>query len=217
METNILKTIFFDQHQHWDRFVEKHGKRIRAVVIKEVEKFRKCGDPRSGFSMLVCEGCHHIKLLPHRCKGRFCTTCATGETAEWSRLIQEDVFQVNHRHVIFMIDEGLREIFIQHRHLLKPLMDEAVGIVKEYFERKQKVTPGIIAGLHTFGSRINFNPHVHMLVTMGGMRKDGEWKSYDYIPFEMLRKQWQTIVLKLIRKGLSEKEKKKVQHGMPQM
>jgi hypothetical protein len=197
METNILKTIFFDGNGHWDAFVKKQGKRIRDVVIKEVEKFRKCGDPRSGFSLLVCEGCHHIKLLPHRCKGRFCTTCATGETEEWSRIMQEDVFQVNHRHVIFTIDEGLREIFIQHRKLLKALMDESVGIVKTYFEKKHKVTPGIIAGLHTFGATMNFNPHVHMLVTMGGMKKDGEWKAYDYIPFEMLRKQWQTMVLKL--------------------
>jgi hypothetical protein len=50
-----------------------------------------------------------------------------------------------------------------------------------------------------------------MLVTMGGMKENGEWKTYDYIPFEMLRKQWQTVVLKLIRRSLSEKEKKKVQ------
>lgn len=57
---------------------------------------------------------------------------------------------------------------------------------------------------------MNFNPHVHMLVTMGGMKKEGEWKKYDFIPYEMLRKQWQAVVLKLIRKGLSEKEKKKV-------
>lgn len=36
-------------------------------------------------------------------------------------------------------------------------------------------------------------------------------KVYDYIPFEMLRKQWQTVVLKLIRRSLDEDEKKKVQ------
>jgi hypothetical protein len=50
-----------------------------------------------------------------------------------------------------------------------------------------------------------------MLVTMGGMKANGEWKKYDYIPFEMLRKQWQTVVLKLIRRNLSSAEKKKVQ------
>jgi hypothetical protein len=123
----------------------------------------------------------------------------------------EDVFQVNHRHVVFTIDEGLWEVFLLHRKLLKPYMDEAVRVIKTYFEKKMKVTPGIIAGLHTFGSRLNFNPHVHMLVTMGGMKKNGEWKTYDFIPFEMLRKQWQTVALKLIRQNLNESEKKQVQ------
>jgi len=68
-----------------------------------------------------------MKVVPYRCSGRFCTTCSCGETEEWSRVLAEDVFQVN------------------HRHLLK----------------------GFIAGLHTFGSRINFNPHIHMMLTMG--------------------------------------------------
>ena len=211
MGTNILHRIFFDEQQNWEAFKAKHGKKIRPVVVKEVEKFKDCGNPQKGFTLLVCEGCHDLKRVPYRCKGRFCTTCSCGETEEWSRMLEEDVFQVNHRHVILTIDEGLREIFLKHRELLKDFMNEGVRIVKEYFEKKHKATPGIIAGLHTFGSKLNFNPHIHMLVTMGGMKGNGEWKKYDYIPFEMLRKQWQTVVLKLIRSHLSEAEKKKVQ------
>lgn len=216
MDSNILKQIFFDKHQHWDRFMENHKEQIRPQVIKEVQKFRSCGDPRNGFKILVCEGCHDIKRVPYRCKGRFCTTCSCGETEEWSRLLQEEVFQVNHRHVVFTIDEGLWSIFLLHRKMLKEFMDEAVRIIQEHFKKKHKVTPGIIAGLHTFGSRLNFNPHVHMLVTMGGMRESGEWKTYDYVPFEMLRKQWQTVVLKLIRKSLTTEEKKQVQPRLQQ-
>ncbi|WP_261807614.1 transposase [Paenibacillus sp. N3.4] len=106
--------------------------------------------------------------------------------------MEHDVFQVNHRHVVFTIDEGLREVFLLHREkLLKEFMDEAVRIIKEHFEKKHKVTPGIIAGLHTFRSRLNFNPHVHMLVTMGGRRRpaiavsrieeyDGEMVTFRY-------------------------------------
>lgn len=211
MEANILKRIFFDEHSHWERFKDRYGTRIRPVVLKEIEKFRGCGDPENGFKLFVCEGCHHVRKVPYRCKGRFCTTCSVGESEEWSRLLSEDVFQVNHRHVIFTVDEGLRDIFLLHRHLLKIFMDEAARLLVDYFQKKIKVTPGIIVGLHTFGARINFNPHVHILVTMGGMTKTGEWKGYDFLPFEMLRKQWQTIVLKLIRKELTVAEKKPIQ------
>ena len=212
MEANVLKQIFFDKHKHWDTFVKRYKGRIRPIVIKEVEKFHRCGDPKSGFKLLVCEACHDIKIVPYRCKGRFCTTCSSGETEEWSRLIADELLQVNHRHVIFTIDEGLRVIFQKHREILRDLMDEAVRIIQDWFKKKFKIVPGIIAGLHTFGARMNFNPHVHMLVTMGGMKQSGEWKVYDYLPFPMLRKQWQTVVLKLIRKVLDNNEKKKVQH-----
>jgi len=211
MKKNILKQIFFDNHQHWESFKRKHGNRIRPIVIKEVEKFRDCGNPKNGFKLYVCEGCNDVRHVPFRCKGRFCTTCSVGESEEWSRILTEDVLQVNHRHMIFTIDENLRDIFLWHRELLKPLMDEAAKLITNYFKKKAKVTPGIIAGLHTFGSKVNFNPHVHMLVTMGGVTKKGEWKSYDFIPFTMLRKQWQTVVLKFIRKHLSKNEKKRIQ------
>lgn len=62
METNILKRIFFDEHRHWEKFVEKYGARIRPIVIKEVEKFRNCCNPKNGFKLLVCEGCHDIRI-----------------------------------------------------------------------------------------------------------------------------------------------------------
>jgi hypothetical protein len=57
METNILRRIFFDEHNHWERFAKKYGTRIRPIVVKEVEKFRNYGNPKNGFKLLVCEGC----------------------------------------------------------------------------------------------------------------------------------------------------------------
>nr|WP_276356294.1 transposase zinc-binding domain-containing protein [Cohnella sp. YIM B05605] len=96
MESNILKRIFFDEHGHWDKFVRKYEGRIRAYVLKEVAKFRDCGNPKNGFKLLVCEGCHDLRLVLYRCKGRFCTTCSCGEAEERSRHLEEDVFQVNH-------------------------------------------------------------------------------------------------------------------------
>jgi hypothetical protein len=106
MESNILKHIFFDEHNYWDHFVKKYHRNLRPNVIKEVEKFKGCGNLKNGFKLLVCEGYHDIKRVPYRCK-----TCNCGETEEWGRLLSEDVFQVNHRHDIFTIDDGLRNIF----------------------------------------------------------------------------------------------------------
>lgn len=213
LKVNILQAIFFDKFRNWERFVEKHRRKIRPVVINEVEKFHSCGDIRKGYRLFVCEGCHDVKLFPLKCKGKFCPTCAAGESQRWSEMTGDDTYHVMHRHVIFTIDEGLRDIFLMEKHrevLLKGLMDEAAGIILNFYG-KHRARPGIIAALHTFGSKLEFNPHVHMVVTMGGITKDGKWQLYDYLPYGMLRKYWQNAVLKLIRRTLTEWEKRRVQ------
>jgi hypothetical protein len=71
METNILKRIFFDNHHHWKAFAEKHRKHICPVVFKEIEKIRDFGNPKIGFRILVCEGCHDLKVVPYRVRDAF--------------------------------------------------------------------------------------------------------------------------------------------------
>lgn len=75
-------------------------------------------------------------------KGIFCTTCSFGEGEEWSRLLTEDVLQVIHRHMIFTIIEGLRDVFLLYRD---PLMDKAARLVTEFFQKRGKMIPGIIS------------------------------------------------------------------------
>jgi hypothetical protein len=184
------------------------------VVKNEVAKFESCGDIRKGYRLFVCEGCHSTKLIALKCKGKFCPTCAVGESQRWSDLVAHDMFAVNHRHVIFTIGEGLREIFLMDKYrsvLLKGLMDEAARVVLEALGKNRKVQGGVVAALHTFGSKLEFNPHVHMVVTMGGITPDGQWKIYDYLPYKRLRVYWQNAVLKLIRRTLSPWDNKRVQ------
>ncbi|WP_460478575.1 IS91 family transposase [Enterococcus avium] len=213
MKPNILHAIFFDEYQNWEKFNQRYTRRIRSVVKREVKKFRDCGDLKKGYRLFVCEGCHDVKKVAFRCKGKFCPTCATGESQRWAEVAANDLFTVTHRHVIFTIDEGLREIFLKEKYrkeLLKGLMDEAARILLDFF-RKHHIQAGVVATLRTFGSQLEYNPHVHLVVTMGGLTKDGKWKDYDYFPFAMLRKYWQNAVLKLIRRTLSQWDKARVQ------
>nr|WP_242595859.1 transposase zinc-binding domain-containing protein [Enterococcus sp. MJM12] len=85
--------------------------------------------------MLVCEGCHDVRLVPLKCKGKFCPTCATGESRRWAEITANDMLNIMHRHVVFTIDEGLRPIFMMEKYrdqLLKGLMDETSKIVLNF-------------------------------------------------------------------------------------
>lgn len=206
---NILKQIFFDENHNWDNFVKMHPKSIRKIVLEEVEKFRLCGEKEAGFSLFACDCCGEIKIVPHRCKGRFCSVCATGYMQEWSKKTAENMYNMPHRHIMFTLPEELWEIFLRHRELLKDLMDISVELLQDWFKKREKVEVGMMVGVHTFGATMNFNPHVHVLTTEGGLTNDGKMKHVGFIPYEMMRKRWQQKVTRMLRKKLSGRDKKK--------
>lgn len=100
MAKNILHSIFFDEYNHWDKLVDNYGQRIREVVQSEVNKFRHCGEIVRGFRLFVCEGCNDVKKVAFRCKGKFCPTCAMGETQRWSEAVAKDMYKTVHRHIV---------------------------------------------------------------------------------------------------------------------
>lgn len=206
---NILKQIFFDENKNWDNFVKLHPKSIREVVKEEVEKFRLCGEKEAGFSLFACDCCGEIKIVPHRCKGRFCSICATGYMQEWSRKTAENMYNMAHRHIMFTLPEELWEIFLRRRDLLKDLMDMSVELLQDWFKKREKVEVGMMVGIHTFGATMNFNPHVHVLLTEGGLTDSGKMRHVGFIPYEMMRKRWQQKVTRMLRKELSGRDKEK--------
>jgi diadenosine tetraphosphate (Ap4A) HIT family hydrolase len=204
---NILKQIFFDENNNWERFQTENQKNIRSIVIKEVEKFKKCGEIESGFKLYACDYCGEVKIVPHRCKGRFCSVCATGFIQEWSKETAERMYDIEHRHIMFTMPEKMWEIFLKRRDLLKDMMDIAVEVLKEWFIKREKLEVGIMAGLHTFGARMEYNAHCHLLVTEGGLTKDGKLKQIGFIPYEMMRKRWKKKLMKMLSRKLSDRDK----------
>ena len=53
---NILKEIFFDENNNWDRFRISTGK-VSENSIGRSRKFRLCGEKEAGFSLFACEMC----------------------------------------------------------------------------------------------------------------------------------------------------------------
>jgi hypothetical protein len=94
--------------------------------------------------------------------------------------IARDTLDVNHRHMVFTIDERLRPYFKSHPDWLHFLFDAAKEAIFYAFNKekantnkklssrkkkrkrnKNKITPGFIITLHTYGRDLKWNPHVH--------------------------------------------------------
>jgi len=101
---------------------------------------------------------------------------AVAALEEWGEWMQEELLlDVPHRQVVFTIPKMLRIFFKYNRRLLGELCRCALRSLTRYFEvtTGSELMPGVIAAIQTFGARINLHPHLHFLVTEGGMDKAG--------------------------------------------
>jgi hypothetical protein len=106
---------------------------------------------------------------------------------------------VAHRHLVLTIPEELREVFFWNRSWLKVMMDCAAKTALEVLQsQKSGAVPGILVVVHTFGRDLKFNPHVHLLMTEGGLR-GGQWEPIPFLPYALLRKKWQYYLLTEIK------------------
>ena len=72
--------------------------------------------------------------------------------------------------------------------------------------KNREYMPGVITVVHTFGRSLDFNPHIHALITEGALDKDKKWKAVKYIPYEYLRKSWQKVLMDIVKKKLVPKK-----------
>lgn len=208
-----IQRIFADC---WKEFlsldlIKKIG--IRPVVLKEVAKMLICGTLEAGFDIYECPHCHKNHIICHRCHSRFCTSCGIKYARARAANISKSTLDVNHRHVVFTIDERLRIYFRQDYKRLNLLFKSVEETINYTFtkmvSKKDTFMPGYIMTLHTFGRDLKWNPHIHLLLTEGGMNKDGHYKTINYINYETLRKSFMyritTNLRELFPKGSKER------------
>lgn len=210
----IIQQIFKD---HWKAFLKDNESNVRRNVIHEVNKMINCGNESAGYIQYKCIKCGEIKKVAFTCKSRFCTSCGKIYKDNWVEDFTNRIINYKHKHVVFTIPEDMREIFLRNRKLLEILPKSAAEVLKSWcldWNKKEKYMPGIVAVIHTFGRDLKWNPHVHVLMTLGAMGNSGTWRSIKYIPYEMLRKRWETVLLKNLEEKIGKKRIKELKDIM---
>jgi len=213
-KNNVLRQIFKD---HWKSFLKENGSKVRRSVIFEVNKMINCGSEKKGYTQYRCSKCGETKKVAFTCKSRFCPSCGKVYVDNWIEDFVNRIINAKHKHMVFTIPEGMRDIFLRNRKLLEILPKSAAEVMKSWCEdwnKKEKFMPGIVAVIHTFGRDLKWNPHVHVLMTLGAMGKSGKWRKIKYIPYDMLRKRWETVLLKNLEERIGKKKIKALKDAM---
>jgi hypothetical protein len=111
--------------------------------------------------------------------------------------------------VVFTIPRMLRIFFKYNRRLLGELCHCALRSLIRYFAAitGSELRPGVIAAIQTFGTRINFHPHLHFLVTEGGVDESGTFHRIPRIDDSRLAELFaHEVLITLVRKQLLSPE-----------
>jgi hypothetical protein len=92
--------------------------------------------------------------------------------------------------------------FFRDRQLARLLPMLAAKTIQAWIDAKFGLQVGIIAILHTFNSSLDFNAHVHVMVTAGGLEPSGKWRSSAYFNVDALMRYWRRGVIRLLRANL---------------
>lgn len=185
----------------WDSFCDQNKNRIRPDVLENVEKILLCRTGKLGFTSYKCE-CGYSSKVPFTCKSRFCSTCGKIACDNWmNRVISWSLPNMQYHHVVFTIPEQLRNFLILHRKDgLDSLFKASTKALIQVFQEKYHCKPGIISIVHTFGGDIKWNPHVHSIVTCGGLSSNKQsWIWTKFLPFNLLRQSWKYHLVSALR------------------
>lgn len=186
-----LKQIVLRARSHWDH----DG--VRSDVRRAFEKVIQCRTAALGAEVFASQ--EQERVVYHTCKSRACPSCGHRATIQWLRERWVALPDVPYNGITFTMPKEFWGLFQQNRALADALPALASAIMESWMYARHGLRVGIIAILHTFNGRLEFNSHVHTMVTAGGLQlSTGDWVQSVFWDQGQLTKLWRNAVTKLI-------------------
>jgi hypothetical protein len=159
-------------------------------VQNVMQRLKTCRTAAMGYHAYRCsdEACGHIKYQYHSCRDRHCPNCGALKKQEWIEARMQELLPVKYYHVVFTLPHELNSLVLGNRKQLFKLLFDAsaqtlLGFAKD--PRYLSALPGIISVLHTWGQQLSFHPHVHCIVSGGGI-SNNRWKEASKSKYDFL-------------------------------
>jgi len=175
---NPLKTILELTQDKWDNRAE------RPAVRDNFRKVCACRTPALGGEVYASPAGE--KIFYHTCKSKCCPSCGNRGTLQWLREQRATLPDISFVGIVLTMPPVFWPIFKGHRHLQHDLPALGAAVLRQWAWNRHQVLLHIIVIQHTFGGRLNHYPHLHMMVSAGGLKPtEGNWIE----PLEFDRKQ----------------------------
>lgn len=174
---------------------------------KAVDNITDCRSGQLGTSYYQCSEEHAVHEQHHSCRHRSCYMCSLNSRRVWIDAQKKRLIDCPHFHVVFTLPQEYRVLWQYNtewftRVLFASVQETLLTLMKD--EKHHGVTPGLLLTLHSWGRQLNVHPHIHCLITAGGLNKDNEWQSCgDYLlPSKVMRALYKGKIQARIREAL---------------
>ena len=133
----------------------------------------QCRTAALGGHVDVCRSCGHKHPAYNSCRNRHCPKCQALTQETWIAARSERVLPVKHFHVVFTLPSQLRPLAkARRRKIYGALLTAVSATLLELGRTQLGARLGITLVLHTWTRDLGYHPHVHAIVTAGGLAAD---------------------------------------------
>jgi hypothetical protein len=162
---------------HRRDFVAARRGRVALSENKVLDAIERCRTAALGGHVSQCDRCGHEEISYNSCRNRHCPKCMVSAREKWLAAREDDLLPIPYFHVVFTIPHELAIVAQQNKKLVYGLLFEcAWATLREIAgdPRHLGAEIGVLAVLHTWGQSLEHHPHVHCVVTGGGIAPDGQ-------------------------------------------
>lgn len=173
--------------------LEKYEKGNKVIGYKKkvMHAIKECKTGAIGAHKYVCDECGYEEIAYNSCRNRHCPNCQTGKKLKWIEARKEEVLNIKYYHIVFTIPSELYPISLQNQEKMYKILFKASAETLQMLEKDKKYLGGEIGFfsiLHTWGQNLMYHPHVHLVVTGGGLTEINTWKEKEefFIPVKVM-------------------------------
>jgi hypothetical protein len=162
--------------RHGPEYRKNHRlSRPQRQAMRDIEQYRTA---RLGGHLDVCsQGCGYSAISYNSCRNRHCPKCQSLKQAKWLAERRERLLPTRYFHLVVTLPHEFQVLAQDHPELVYNLLFEAASrallqLARDYERLRAQI--GFTAVLHTWDQDLNWHPHLHLVVTGGGLSLEGD-------------------------------------------
>ena len=165
---------------HGPEYRAKFGDRMLPSHRRAMQDIEQCRTAVLGGQVYFCDPCAEERYSYHSCKNRHCPKCGNEQANDWLQAQQNLLLPINYFLVTFTLPEELRTLARSHQKLIYHLLFRASSQALLKLAQDPRFVGGrigMLGVLQTWTRDLRYHPHIHYIVTGGGLSDDGHWRT----------------------------------------